>query len=145
MRANGLKVAVLLAPMAWLGGCAIAQSVPPPTRPLREIAREDRGEIVTVRDTLIDLRTGMGRAISTSGPAVPVGPVGVRLPITIGGEKKVEVPGEEMTIRLASGKLISVVQELSSPPFAPGVRVRVQYERVDDPGTRTARIQVVRE
>lgn len=144
MQIEGLRLGLVLGSLAMLGGCAIGQAVPPPTRPLREIAREDRGEIVTVRDTLIDLRTGMGRAISTRGPAVPVGPIGVRLPITIGGEKKVEVPGEEMTVRLSNGKLISVVQELSSPPFAPGVRVRVLYERVDDPSTH-ARMQVVRE
>lgn len=144
MRTNGLKRVLPLVTAAWLGGCAIGQSVPPPTRPLRDIAREDRGEIVTVRDTRIDLRTGMGRTMGAHTPAVPVGPVGVRLPITVGGEKKVEVPAEEMTVRLASGKLVSVVQELSSPPFAPGERVRVLYERVDDPGTH-ARIQIVRE
>ena len=64
--------------------------------------------------------------------------------VTLGGEKKVEVPAEEITVRLASGRTVGIVQELSSPPFAPGERVRVQYEKVDEPGT-TPRMRVVRD
>ncbi len=135
-----------LAVGALCSGCSVklAQSAPPPRRPVTDIAREERGEIVTVRDTQIDLSTGRGRAIGAHLPAVPVGPIGVRLPVMIGGEKRVDVPAEEITIRLATGKLISIVQELSSPPLAPGERVRVLYERTED-RTEQARIQVVRE
>jgi hypothetical protein len=143
MRAHVLAAGIGLV-VGGLGGCAIAQTPPPPVKPLREIAREERGEILTVRDTKIDLSTGRQAPLRTSTPPVGVGPFGVRVPISIGGEKKVEVPAEEMTIQLASGRLISIVQELSSPPFAPGERVRVQYERVDDPGT-PPRMQVVRQ
>lgn len=135
----------LLAAAAMLGGCAVAQSRPPPRAPIREVAREERGEVTLVRDTRLDLSTGRGRAITTHSPSVPVaGIVGVRVPMTIGGEKKTEVPAEEITIRLANGRTISIVQELGSPPFAPGERVRVLYEKNDDPGTAT-RMQVVRE
>lgn len=143
MRAKAWAAGLVLV-VAATGGCHVAQTPPPPVKPLREIAREDRGEILTVRDTKIDLSTGRVAPLSTSTPPVGIGPFGVGVPVTIGGEKKVEVPAEEMTIRLASGKLISVVQELSSPPFAPGERVRVQVERVDDPATMP-RMQVVRD
>src|SRR3954471_20910511 len=129
---HGLKVATTLAIIAVLGGCAVAQSTPPPMRPLGEIAREERGEVVSVNDTRIDLATNRVRSLQTHGPAIPVGPVGVRVPIKIGGEKHVEVPAEEITVRLTSGRLISVVQELSTPPFASGERVRVLYERKDE-------------
>lgn len=130
--------------VALMGGCAVAQSIPPKPRPFGEIAREERGEIVTVRDTRIDLRTGMGRALQAHTPHVPVGPIAVALPVSIGGEKRVEVPGEEITVRLASGKMIMVVQELSSPPFAPTERVRVLYERRHDV-TGESRTRIVRE
>jgi hypothetical protein len=123
------SLALAVVAVALLGGCAVAQSTPPKPRPFGEIAREERGEVVTVRDTRIDLRTGMGRAMQAHTPRVPVGPIAVGLPVTIGGEKRVEVPGEEITVRLPSGKMILIVQELSSPPFAPGERVRVLYER----------------
>ena len=97
-----------------------------------------------MRDTQLDLSTGRGRSIGTSSPAIPVGPVGIRVPVTIGGEKRVDVPAEEITVRLADGKLIAIVQELSSPPLAPGERVRVLHERTDD-GRGQGRIQIVRE
>ena len=133
-----------MALVAALAGCHVAQTRPPPVKPISDVAREERGEILTVRDTKIDLSTGRAAPLRTSVPVAGIGPFGVRLPASIGGEKKVEVPAEEMTIQLRSGKLISVVQELSSPPFAPGEIVRVQYERVDDPRT-PARMQVVRD
>src|SRR5687768_17095885 len=95
-----LQRLIPLAVIVLLGGCAIAQSPPPKPRPFGEIAREERGEIITVRDTRIDLRTGMGRAMQAHTPRIPVGPVAVGLPVTIGGEKRVEVPGEEITVRL---------------------------------------------
>jgi hypothetical protein len=115
--------------VALLGGCSIAQTTPPKPRPFGDIAREETGEVIAVRDTRIDLSTGMARSMTTHSPRVPVGPVGVRVPVTLGGEKKVEIPGEEITVKLPDGKLVLIVQELSSPPYAPGERVRVLYER----------------
>jgi hypothetical protein len=117
---------------ALVGGCSMAQVTPPKPRPIGEIAREEKGEIVTVRDTRIDLSTGMARSMTTHSPRIPVGPVGVRVPVTLGGEKKTEIPGEEISVRLRDGKMVMIVQELSSPPFAPGERVRVQYEKPDE-------------
>lgn len=138
------SLAVAIAVIALLGGCAVAQSTPPKPRPFGEVAREERGEIITVRDTRIDLRTGMGRAMQAHTPRIPVGPVAVALPVTIGGEKRHEVPAEEITVRLPSGKMILVVQELNSPPFAPGERVRVLHERKHDL-TGESRTRIVRE
>lgn len=129
MRFKHLSGWLALGGLALLGGCSIAQTPPPKPRPFGEIAREERAEVVSVRDTRIDLRTGMGRSIQARSPHVPVGPIAVAVPVSVGGEKKLEVPGEEITVRLATGKMILVVQELSSPPFAPGERVRVLYER----------------
>jgi hypothetical protein len=146
MRLPGGKLALALAAGALLTSCTIplAQTTPPPPRPLGEIAREERGEIITVNDTRIDLSTGQSRALNAHTPAIPAGPIGLRVPITLGGEKRVEVPAEEITVQLASGKLISVVQELNKPPFAPGERVRVLYERANDT-TGVARTRIVRE
>ena len=127
-----------------LGGCAVAQTRPPPPRPISDIAREERGEIISVHDTRIDLSTGNNQGLSAHTPSVGVGPIGVRLPVKVGGEKRVEVPGEEITVQLASGKLISVVQPLSSPPLAPGERVRILHERANDI-TGVGRTQIVRE
>ena len=139
-----LALAFVGTALALLGGCAVAQSAPPKPRPFGEIAREERGEVITVRDTRIDLRTGMGRAMQAHTPRIPVGPVAVAVPVTIGGEKRLEVPGEEITVRLASGKMILVVQELSSPAIAPGERVRVLYEAKHDV-TGESRTRIVRE
>jgi hypothetical protein len=144
MRRHSLNGWLALTMLALLGGCAVAQTTPSRPRPFSDIAREERGEVVTVRDTRIDLRTGQGRALQARSPRVPVGPIAVAVPVQIGGEKKVEVPGEEITVRLSSGKMILIVQELSSPPFAPGERVRVLYER-RDAGNGEARTRVERE
>jgi len=140
------RIALLLWACALIPGCAIpvAQTRPPGTRPLGEIVREERGQIISVSDTKIDLSTGQARSLSTHTPAIPAGPIGLRVPIKLGGEKRVEVPAEQITIQLANGKMISVVQELGSPPSAPGERVRVLHERPSEV-TGQERTQVVRE
>jgi hypothetical protein len=143
------SVALLLLTVAGLTGCAIpavpiAQTRPPATRPLGEIVREERGQVLSVSDTRIDLSTGTARSLSTHTPAIPAGPLGLRVPIQLGGEKRVEVPAEQITVQLANGKMISVVQELSSPPFAPGERVRILHERPSEV-TGQGRTRIVRE
>ena len=127
-----------------LGGCAVAQTTPPRARPLGEIDREERGEVVNVRDTRIDLRTGAGgRAMSAHTPHIPMGPIAVAVPVRIGGEKAVEVPAEEITVKLTNGKMMQVVQELSTPPFAVGEQVRVLHERRNE-STGQSRVKVER-
>ncbi len=107
----------------------MARTTPPPQRPFGEVEREEPGEVVSVHDTMIDLRTGQTRSIQAHTPPVALGPIAVSLPVSIGGESRRDVPGEEITVQLPSGKLILVVQELSHPPFAKGERVRVLHER----------------
>lgn len=141
---NG-KIATLLALCAGLvGGCAIARSTPPPPRAFGEVVGEETGVIVSVHDTMIDLRTGQSRSFQTHTPAVPLGPIAVALPVSVGGEKRRDVPGEEITVRLPSGKLILVVQELSHPAFARDERVKVLHER-PNLVTGESRSRVVRE
>ncbi len=138
-----LRVLLAAAAGLWLGGCAIGQSAPPPQRPFGEVASEEEGEVVSVHDTLIDLRTGQARALHSSGPVVPLGPVAIPVPITIGGEKRRDVPGEEITVRLPSGKLVLVVQELSYPAFATGEHVKVLHEEPNRV-TGESRVRVAR-
>src|SRR5690242_8606299 len=109
MRRLVLSFAVGVAVAAMLSGCggiSMAQSRPPPVRPITNIAREEAAEVVTVSDTRLDLSTGRGRAMTAHSPAIPVGPLGLRVPVSVGGEKKMDVPAEEITVRLLSdGKL----------------------------------------
>src|SRR5688500_19903491 len=79
MRLFSLTAVFAVAMIPVLGGCAVAQSRPTPPRPITEVAREERGQILTVRDTRIDLSTGNARSLRAHTPAVPVGPIGVRL------------------------------------------------------------------
>lgn len=127
------KILPVLAMIGLLGGCAVAQTIPK-SRPFGEVDREERGEVMSVRDTRIDLRTGSGRAVRAQTPRIPLGPIAVAVPLQIGGEKPVEVPAEEITVRLSNGRLIMVVQELSNPPFAAGEKVRVLHGRRSDQG-----------
>lgn len=116
---------------AWallLGACVVGQSTPPAMRPFGEVDKEEPGEVVSVLDTMIDLRTGQTRSIQAHTPEIPLGPIGVALPVTIGGESRRDIPGEAITVRLATGKLILVVQEQGHPAYAKGERVRVLYE-----------------
>jgi hypothetical protein len=139
--ALGLAVAGL-----WLGGCSVAQTLPKPEQPFGEIESEERGIVAAVNDTMMDLRTGKGQALHTQTPTVPLGGIiGVSVPVTIGGEKRRDVPGEESTVRLPSGQLVWVVQALSSPPFAVGEQVRILHEKphyiTGESRTRVARVE----
>lgn len=132
-----------LAAIAMASGCQVAQVRPPDERPFGEVEREEKGVVAAVHDTMIDLRTGKSRTMATRTPHVPVGPIGVSLPVTIGGESKREVPGEEITVRLPSGKLIFVVQQRGDPPYAVGEAVKIQYEKPNYI-TEESRTRVVR-
>jgi outer membrane lipoprotein SlyB len=106
---------------------ACASSEPSRPRRVREVASETGGEIVGVRDVMID---------PSAGPEMKVGvpvssPLGIlRVPVTVpGGGSKREIPGEELAVRLDEGRTILIVQERASPPFAIGERVRVLHER----------------
>lgn len=137
MKTSGQKKFAIVAATAILGaatllieGCALAQTEPPPERPFGEVEGVERGIVAAVGDTMIDLRTGLsGRVIQTRTPTMPIGIVGVSVPVTLGGEKKREVPGEEITVRLPDGRLVLVVQALSQPPYAVGEQVKILHEK----------------
>lgn len=139
-------IAGWLAGVALLAGCTIpiASTRPAPPPPLGEIDHVDRGEIVTVNDTKIDLRNPNHQGLTTAAPGVPVGPVDIPVALRIGGEARHEIPAEEITVRLPSGKMVLVVQPLSNPPFAPGERVKILYERPSQI-TGQSRMRVERE
>jgi hypothetical protein len=138
-----LLAAVALAELAGCKAPQVLSSAPPDVRPFGDVEREEKGVVASVHDTMIDLRTGMGRSMVTRSPHVPVGPVAVSLPVVIGGEGRRDVPGEEITVRMPDGKLVFVVQQLSQPPFAVGEAVKVQYEKPNYI-TEESRTRVVR-
>ena len=77
----------------------------------------------------MDLRTGQARPLRTSLPTVPLGPIAVAVPIAIGGEKRRDVPAEEITVRLSSGKLVLIIQAQGRPAFAVGEQVKIVHEK----------------
>jgi outer membrane lipoprotein SlyB len=94
---------------------------------------------------MLDLRTGQVRSVRTRSPTIPLGPLAVAVPISIGGEKRRDVPGEEITVRLRSGGLVLVVQELSHPAFALGEEVKILHEKPNlitgESRTRVVRVE----
>ena len=138
-------VVVLALAAVLLGGCSVAQTLPAAPRPFGEVESEERGVVAGVHDTMLDLRTGQVRSLRTRSPTIPLGPLSVALPISIGGEKRRDVPGEEITVRLRSGRLVLVVQELSHPAFAVGEEVKILHEKPNhitgESRTRVARVE----
>ena len=105
-----------------------------------QIMTEDRGEVVSVRDVVIEsgspiglLSASPGRKIGSAiGRSVATGstmPAKIAVGETVGGELGAHLDdkaGEEISIRIAgSDRIVIVVQERSSPPLAAGERVRV--------------------
>ena len=121
------------------------------------IIREQRGEIVAVRDVVIkptDLSGSIGGGPGARiGSAAGAGIMGGSLEaakVAIGravgrdlGSKLDEKAGEEITIRLDErDETIIVVQEREEIPLAPGQRVKVQIGR-PNPILRTGGVRVV--
>jgi hypothetical protein len=127
-----------------LSACAVGQSAPPPPREFGEVEYEERGVVAAVSDTTIDLRTGRGPAVRMNTPHIPLGPIAVSVPVSMGGESRWDVPAEEITVRLATGKYLLVVQPQAHPAFAPGEPVKVQHERPHHI-TGESRMRVVRD
>ena len=109
---RGCAAVVVLALAALLlEGCSMAQTLPAAPRPFGEVESEERGVVAGVHDTQLDLRTGQVRSVRTRSPTIPLGPLSVAVPISIGGEKRRDVPGEEITVRLRSGGLVAAPTE----------------------------------
>jgi len=106
------------------------------------VIKSEAGEVVSVRDVLIKApssqagSTGMGSRIGSAagrsaiygGPSAIVGAAGAVIGEAVGsvaGAKMDDRVGEELTIVAEGGQTITVVQERSNPPLAPGERVRI--------------------
>ena len=102
------------------------------------LSRES-GEIVSVRDVVITPTPAAARgtpgAGSQVGAAAVVGAI-TGSPVAIaravgsvmgeaGGSKLDNKMGEEITVHLKSGRTVTVVQERSSPPLAPGEEIEM--------------------
>lgn len=125
--------------VVWLvaaNGCASSAQRPvySPSQ-TGHIIREERGEIVAVRDVTIAPPApagGAGRRIGAGiGAGVATGSIeraAAAIGSVIGGDigaKADEKAGEEITIRLNTEEVIIVVQERGEAPLAVGEKVRV--------------------
>lgn len=146
----GLSVCVASVVFA-LAGCA---SAPPRSyaetlrdRPM-EVLRTERGEIIAVNDIMIEPTSARRVVASSSEAKTPAGPPPMQsrrraLGIPLGGGPAL-IPGEEITVKLANGKLLMIVQEQSSPAMAKGEKVRVVTEQIQG-GLGTELTRVVRD
>lgn len=130
----GLVAAVLIGS----AGCASKSEKPVySTSQTGVILREQRGEILAVRDVTIKDQpinpAGPGRRVgaavgTVAGSGGSIERAGAVLGAQIGGDLGAALDtkdGEEITIRLENDSVIIVVQERGDTPLAPGERVRV--------------------
>jgi outer membrane lipoprotein SlyB len=128
-----------------LAGCAAPAAKMPVYNPSQTgvIIREQRGEIVGVRDVIIappspnSIYGGPGRRVGTAigegaVESVLTGGVPVRAASTIGGiiggdigAKADQKMGEELTIRTDNDSVVVIVQERGDIPLVVGERVRI--------------------
>jgi len=144
-----------------VAGCGSAAKKPIyTTGQTGQVIREERGEIVAVRDVVIKptdvgiLRGGPGRQIGSAvGRAVIAGSViGAAAAVggVVGGEigsKADEKAGEEITIRVAgTEEVVIVVQERGETPLAVGEQVKIQSagSAGNVPGVGGGNVRVVR-
>jgi outer membrane lipoprotein SlyB len=128
---------ILLLGAALSGGCSSGPPEPSYQSTLKrpmELVRVDRGEIIAVHDVMINLSQAR-RVIGSSGPSSTNLPgaaapaprrTGIAIPLSPGPGM---VPGEELTVRLADGRMLLIVQERASPAMAKTERVRVITEK----------------
>ena len=143
MKLNSMYLSVSLAGLvAALAGCSSATSSRTPVYTQAEIGQaisQQSGEILSVRDVIIAPNSTVSRgaqgAGSRIGGAAVVGAI-TGSPLAIasavgsvvgeaGGSKLDNARGEEITVQLKDGQVVTVVQERSDPPMAPGERVIV--------------------
>lgn len=118
--------------------------------------REERGEIVGVRDVMITPAAAGARGTSGTGSrmdsaavagAITRSPVplvrSVSSVMTDAGRGKLDNRmGEEITVRLTDGRVVRVVQDRITPPMSPGELVHVVTSGF--PGS-PEKIRVIRE
>lgn len=125
-------------------GCSSSSSRLPvyDSSQIGSVIKSEAGEVISVRDVLIKApsssagSTGMGSRIGSAagrsaiygGPSAIVGAAGAVIGEAVGsvaGAKMDDRVGEEITILSEGGQTITIVQERSNPPLAPGERIRI--------------------
>ena len=125
-------------------GCSSSSSRLPvyDSSQIGSVIKSEAGEVISVRDVLIKApsssagSTGMGSRIGSAagrsaiygGPNAIVGAAGAVIGEAVGsvaGAKMDDRVGEEITILSEGGQTITIVQERSNPPLAPGERIRI--------------------
>ena len=142
MKLNSICLPVSLAGLvAALAGCSSTSSRTPvyTQAEIGQAISQQSGEILSVRDVIIAPNSTVARgaqgAGSRIGGAAVVGAI-TGSPLAIasavgsvvgeaGGSKLDNARGEEITVQLRDGQVVTVVQERSDPPMAPGERVIV--------------------
>jgi outer membrane lipoprotein SlyB len=144
MKTRVLWAAALAAALLIDGsGCASRSNLPVyDSSQIGSVIKTQEGEIVAVRDVVIKApntprgSTGMGSRIGSAvgrgviqggGTGAIIGAAGGVVGDAIGGVAGARMDdkvGEEITI-LVEGRTITVVQERSTPPLAPGERVKI--------------------
>ena len=137
MKTPRVLCAALTAGVVVLAGCSQRANLPVYNPSQTGVAMHvETGEVVSVRDVLIKpdgpsatstgsiLGAGAGRSAVTGNPGPLGGAVGSVVGASVGSRLD-EKAGEEITIAVEGGLTIVVVQERSSPPLAPGERVKI--------------------
>lgn len=118
-------------------------------------SHEQHGRIVAVRD--VTIKDG-STVYSSSGPGGAAGAVVSTARVLTGGvygiigvvgdaleKAKPEYPAEELQIITDDGKSLIIVQELSTPPFAPEERVIIQRNPAATGSRPASAVRVIRE
>ena len=146
---------LLLLALGW-PGCA-SSSAPEPVYTQAEagqVIRRQTGEIVAVRDVVITptppARRGAAGAGARLGAATAVGAIlgspqvianAVRAVVRqAGGSHLDNKAGEEIRVQLQGGEIVTVVQERSEPPFAPGEHVEIVLSQNPYQAATSARV-----
>jgi outer membrane lipoprotein SlyB len=126
-----------------LGGCTNTSRLPVyESSQVGSVIKTQGGEIVSVRDVVIKApsssagSTGMGSRIGAAAgrSAIYGGAAAAASAATsvvgeaigaVAGARADDKLGEEITVAIEGGQVVTIVQEQSKPPLAPGERVRI--------------------
>lgn len=126
-----------------LTGCTSTSRMPVyDSSQVGSIIKSQNGEIISVRDVMIKAQssaagsTGMGSRIGAaagrgaiyggaSAAASAASAVVGEAVGAVAGARADDRVGEEITVSIEGGQAVTIVQERSNPPLAPGERVRV--------------------
>jgi outer membrane lipoprotein SlyB len=161
MKSTPLLRVCAAALLGLTAGCASSSNKPVyTTSQTGVIMKEKTGQIMSVRDVVIKdpdngsifsrgggpgatIGGAAGRAATTGGsvPVATAGIIGEEVGRQLGGQLD-ERAGEEISIRLDEGdEMITIVQERTGPPLAPGERIKVLVPSRTAPGSMASIIR----